>query len=353
MRTNESVRPNWRAPTGVLALLALLAGPSLAADPASMTWYFSSHPMISGTVVTVNDHQMVVNTDQGEQVTLEVDTRTMAPRDLGPGMVIRADFKALEDCRLYAQVVTALRGSASTERLQAYANTHDSPEAIARNATAEGGRWAQEPSRMTASGARVTSQQSMGAHSPGMVMKATPTTNDYVHSTRPMVSGRVVTVNDHRLVLRTNQGQRVGMVMDSQTMLSRAVAPGAFVRTEFARLKDGRYYAKIVDIVGEGVAEREQTYAHTIDSDNLVAQDVQDCDPVYAGTGGAVTSAVPRRNVSVYSEPISARSEPESDAELPLTLPQTASGQPLLLLLGALSLGAAAAVKFARGFTNR
>jgi len=39
--------------------------------------------------VTLNDHQMVVDTDQGEQVTLEVDSRTIAPRDFGPGMVMR------------------------------------------------------------------------------------------------------------------------------------------------------------------------------------------------------------------------------------------------------------------------
>lgn len=347
MRTNETGRTTWRAPTGALALLVLLAGTALAADPASMTYYFSSHPMISGTVVTVNDHQMVVNTDQGEQVTLEMDTRTMAPRDLGPGMVIRADFKALEDCRLYAQVVTPLRGSASAERTQAYANTHDSPEVVARNATAEGSRHALDASRAATVGARVTSPQGSSQVSTGMVMKALPTTADYVHSTRPMVSGRVVTVNDHRLVVRTEQGQRVGMVMDSQTMLSRAVAPGTFVRTEFARLKDGRYYARVVDLTGAGVADREQAYAHTIDSDNLVAQDVQDCGAVYAGTGSAVTAAVAPRETRT-TEPVAARSEPAPVRERAETLPQTASGQPLLLLFGALSLAAAVAVKAAR-----
>jgi len=348
MRTTTPGRPSWRAPAGAFALVALMAGAALAADPASMTYYFSSHPMISGTVVSVNDHQMVVNTDQGEQVTLEVDTRTMAPRDLHPGMVIRADFRALEDCRLYAQVVTPLRGSESTERMQAYANTHDTPEVVARNATAEGSRRGHHPMQMATTGTRVTSTQTMSQPASGMVMKATPTTNDYVHSTRPMVSGRVVTVNDHRLVLRTEQGQRVGMVMDSQTMLSRAVEPGTFVRTEFARLKDGRYYAKIVDLVGSRVAEREQAYAHTIDSDNLLAQDVQDCGPVFAGSEGAVTYAAPAREMSSASEPIATR----SNAERPETLPQTASGQPLLLLFGALSLAAGAAVKFVRGFRN-
>ena len=59
-----------------------------AAVPSTTAYHFSSYPMILGTVVTVNDHQMVVDTDQGERVTLEVDTRTMASRDLAPGMVM-------------------------------------------------------------------------------------------------------------------------------------------------------------------------------------------------------------------------------------------------------------------------
>lgn len=369
MRTNVRGRTTWGATIGALALLALTAGTGLAADPASMTYYFSSHPMISGTVVAVNDHQMVVNTDQGEQVTLEVDTRTMAPRDLGPGMIVRADFQALEDCRFYARAITPLRGSASTERLQAYANTRDLPEVIARNATAEGARSGPGPSRSTPDGLRVTAQQRMGEHSTGSVMTATPTTADYVHSTRPMVSGRVVTVNDHRLVVRTEQGQRVGMVMDSRTMLSREVAPDTFVRTEFARLVDGRYYAKSVDIVGDRVAEREQAYAHTIDSDALVAQDVQDCDPVYAGSGTTLSAAAAPYETRETAAPVAARFEEEPVREapqavpqalpqtpsvtapetLPETLPQTASGQPLILLIGLLSIAAAGAMTLVRG----
>jgi hypothetical protein len=353
MRRHPPGRTTLTATAGALVLLVLTAGSLLAANPTSMNYYFSSHPMISGTVVSVNDHQMVVNTDQGEQVTLEVDTRTMAPRDLAPGMVIRTDFRALEDCRFYAQVITPLRGSASTERMQAYANTRDTPDVIARNATAEGGRYGLDPSRTAPTGARVTSPQAMSEHSPGAAMKAMPPTTAYVHSTRPMISGRVLTVNDHRLIVRTNQGRRVGMVMDSQTMLPRAVAPGTFVRSEFARLKDGRYYAKVVHLVDSRVAEREQAYAHTIDSEYLVAQDVQDCDPVYAGAGNAVTSVSAPYETRARLEPISARSEPAPVTERPQTLPQTASGQPLLLLFGVLSLAAAGAVQRVRGLRNR
>jgi hypothetical protein len=44
-------------------------------------------------------------------------------------------------------------------------------------------------------------------------------TVDYQFSTRPMTSGRVVSVNDHWLVVETDQGQKVGLVMDSHTMV--------------------------------------------------------------------------------------------------------------------------------------
>ena len=52
-----------------LALLALMVGPAMAETPSTTAYNFSSHPMISGTVARVNDHQMIVDTEQGEQVT--------------------------------------------------------------------------------------------------------------------------------------------------------------------------------------------------------------------------------------------------------------------------------------------
>jgi len=342
MRNHELRLSTWRAPVGALALLALVAGTAFAADPASMAYNFSSHPMISGTVVTVNDHQMVVNTDQGEQVTLELDTRTMAPRDLGPGMVMRADFRALEDCRLYATSINPVRGSASTERSQVYANTQDSPEVVTRNATASGSSrnvsW-----QVAGSGGRVTSPQGMREHSTGATMIATPSTRDYIHSTRPMVSGEVLSVNDHRLVVRSYQGQRVGMVMDSQTMLPGAVGPGTSIRAEFNRLKDGRYLAKEISLVDDEVADREQAYANTLDSDILVAENVTECGAVFA-TSNPVTAYVEPRQVLGASTERPAQTEPTSE------LPQTGSGQPLMLLLGIFGLGAAGVVKFFRGF---
>jgi hypothetical protein len=334
-----------------LLLAMLLIGVQLAraaeavtvpvAVPSTTAYHFSSHPMISGTVVTVNDHQMVVDTDQGERVTLEVDTRTMAPRDLAPGMVMRAEFLALEECRFYAQRIMPVRGGMSTNRLQAYANSRDSREPLARNASASGGYASQARAE-----GRESSPQTMGEHSPGTVMTATPTTADYRFSTRPMLSGRVITVNDHRLVVETDQGQRVGLVMDSRTMVPGQVAPGSVMRAEFTQMKDGRYYAKRISRSGSGIADREQAYAHTRDSDLVIAGNPADCGFVSAATGNTVTS-LERREAA--SDPVVGQSAPVPVAESPTTLPQTASNRPLILLLGLLALGSAGVVTVVRG----
>lgn len=343
MSTNQALRAAWSAGTCAL-VLALFAGSAMSAVPTSTAYHFSSHPMISGTVVTVNDHQMVVNTDQGEQVTLEIDSRTMAPRDLAPGMVMRAEFLALEDCRFYAQRIMPVRGGTSTDRFQAYANTRDSYDAMGRNTSAY--RAHEKSHGVTAE--RVTVPQTMGEHSEGTVMIATPTTSDYQFSTRAMVSGRVVSVNDHRLVIDTDQGQRVGMVMDSNTMLPGEVAPGTFVRTEFTPLQDGRYYAKRVSPIRSTVAEREQAYAHTRDSDLLLAASPEDCGFVTVSNGNSTTSMIERRE-RIPASPVVVEQVPAPVAEDMEELPQTASRQPVVLLLGLLALAAAGVVAVVRG----
>ena len=111
---------------GVLTMLCAAAPPLHAETvqatiPSTTAHYFSSRPMIAGTVVTINDHQMVVDTEQGERITLLVDSRTMAPRDLAPGMTVRTEFAALENCRFHADRVVPVRAGMASQRLQAYA----------------------------------------------------------------------------------------------------------------------------------------------------------------------------------------------------------------------------------------
>ena len=373
MKTNQRIQNPGRMAISMFALMALGAGTALAATPSTTAYFLSSHPMISGTVVTVNDHQMVVDTDQGEQIAMEVDSRTMAPRDLAPGMVARVEFRALEDCRFYAERVFAIRTGMPTERLQAYANTRDDREAVARSSPATGG----DHRAYLASEAGPRYRESLPASadriSVGPITSAMPATAGYVFSTRPMISGRVVSVNDHRLVVDTNQGQRVAMVMDSRTMVPGEVEPGSVLRTEFKRMQDGRYYAQRITLVEGGAAEREQAYAQTRDSDIQLAQNSSDCESVTMAPVPAATSALERRDSGVTGNLIASEqvAEPEGAqvaateteqmgepaaspvdepaAERPETLPQTASHQPLILLLGLLAVGSAGVVSVVRG----
>src|SRR2546428_11524998 len=109
----------------VLSVFAVivLAGTALAAIPSTTDYLLATQPMISGRVVSVNDHAMVVDTDQGQQVTLAVDSRTMVPTDLGPGMVMRVEFKVIENGHFYAKRVIPIRSGVSTSRELAYART--------------------------------------------------------------------------------------------------------------------------------------------------------------------------------------------------------------------------------------
>jgi uncharacterized OB-fold protein len=326
-----------------------MAGIALAEFPSSTAYHFSSHPMISGTVVSVNDHQMVVDTDQGERVTLELDTRTMAPRDLAPGMVMRAEFRALEDCRLRAERIMPIRGDMSTERTQAYANTRDSREVIARSTSTRDDGYRDVTAYRAGAEGRESVPLTAGEPSPGAMMTATPNTAAYRFSDRPLISGGVVAVNDHRLVVRTDQGQVLGMVMDSRTMVPREVEPGSVVRVEFTRMEDGRYYAKRVSQISGVTAEREQQYAHTRDSDLVLAQNALDCGFTSAGTGNTAAAVDERPTVVAAADPVISESSPADDAERPDTLPQTASHQPLVLLLGLFALGSAGLIALARG----
>jgi hypothetical protein len=111
--------------TVVVSILALmvLAGSALAAIPSTTDYLLATQPLISGKVASVNDHMMVVDTDQGGHVTLAVDSKTMVPTDLAPGMAMRVEFKAMPDGHLYARRVTPIRSGVSTGRELAYART--------------------------------------------------------------------------------------------------------------------------------------------------------------------------------------------------------------------------------------
>ena len=285
MKSTERVARRHKAgwiQLGVLTLLVAAATPlraeiSPAAIPSTTEHHFSSRPMIAGTVVRVNDHQMVVDTEQGERITLEMDSRTMAPSDLAPGMPVRTEFSALENCRFHASRVPPVRAGTSIKRLQAYANTNETGTHVASTAPSYRHAAVQGPGRTRYSANAVQS---------------TPGTMDRYYSTHPLIAGTALSVNDHRLVVETDQGRRVAVVMDSRTAVPRELGPGSLVRAEFKRMQDGRFYASRVHVVGAGDLMRVQAYANTVDNDIASAGVIGDCESVTKPPGNSATATV-------------------------------------------------------------
>jgi hypothetical protein len=350
---------------GILAMLCAAAPPLHAetvpaAAPQTTAHFFSSRPMIAGTVVTVNDHQMVVDTDQGERITLQVSSRTMAPRDLAPGMTVRTEFAALENCKFHADRVIAVREGMSPSRQQAYANTHATRDNLA----------AQAAMNRTA-GYRTAANESRPPGPRSNIMRAMPGTQDHHYSSRPLISGRVMSVTDHRVVVETDQGRNVALVMDSRTMVPREISPGSLLRAEFREMDDGRYYAQRIHLIGSEAEYREQAYANTVDNDFATAGTIGDCESIVPTPGTSATSAsvashAPTSGTGTTDHGATsdhmdhgATTQTTTDAEQDRvaaneaydrdgTLPETASQRPLYLLLGLLALGSAGVVTFLR-----
>ena len=364
---------------GALTLLCATAPPLHAETvqatiPSTTAHLFSSRPMIAGTVVTVNDHVLVVDTEQGERITLEVDTRTLLPRDLAPGMTVRTEFAALENCHFHADRVIPVRAGMSAQRLQAYAHPGESRENHVSTAANETRRPA--------------------ASSRGSIGRPMPGTLEHLYSTRPLISGTVLSVNDHRMVVKTDQGRRVALVMDSRTMVPRAIAPGSRLRAEFKEMQDGRFYAQRIHLVGSDAKYREQAYANTIDNDIASAGIIGDCESVRPTPGNSTTATMAsyqsngygngsgghggsagqnqtsyrdgsagqnggagRDGSSASSGDGTAADDEGRDVNYREngrtgTLPQTASPRPLVLLLGLLALGSAGVITFVRTRTG-
>ncbi len=196
------------------------------------------------------------------------------------------------------------------------------------------------------------------ALSAGLSYAAIPNTTDFLNRTSPMISGTVFSVDDRQIVVDTDQNQRVTLVMDSRTMLPVDLAPGMVMRAQFRVMENGQYYvSRITPIRDEKVAPGGRASAN-VHGDAL---DLARADMARAHMPPAAkTSAVlPEQAVLVAQAPLAERasaSEPPVVTELsaandePKTLPQTASGHSLLVLLGLLALAGAGTVRLTRRF---
>jgi hypothetical protein len=287
----------------------MVAGSALAAIPGTTEYLNALQPMLTGKVISVNEHQVVVATEQDETVVLSLDSGSMVPVDVAPGMAARVEFKVLDDGRKLVKRMIPIRDGMNVNRELAYSTERD--DAMARYASTSDGEGSDEGASR-ASTALSSTNQSLGTS-----LASTPSTDAYMVAMNPMIAGRVLRVNDHRIVVDTDQGQRVALEMDSRTIVPVNLASGMTVRVEYKTMEDGPKYAqRITPIKSDANTNAELSYVEPYERHEHMTQ----------------------------VEPVPAR-EPVSE---PQSLPQTAGNQPLIALLGFLALGAAGAVAIGR-----
>ncbi|HEY6866328.1 MAG TPA: LPXTG cell wall anchor domain-containing protein [Candidatus Eisenbacteria bacterium] len=150
----------------VIAVIAVmvLAGSALAAIPNTMDYVLATQPMISGKVASVNDQTLVVDTDQGKQVTLGMDTHTMVPTDLAPGMVAWVEFRVDKEGQYYARRIIPVRGGANSGRELAYTKLHEEGAPMASETQASSGGSSTETPATAAGEAGAGAAGAAGAH---------------------------------------------------------------------------------------------------------------------------------------------------------------------------------------------
>jgi len=333
-----------RKPTGsavlftALLLLIVMAGAALAATPTTTDYRNATTPMITGTASLVNEHQLLIQTEQGEEVLLSLDTRTMVPADLAPGMMMRVQFKYLEDGSRLAERVIPIRNGEKTTRELAYSNERQD-------------NYSYGDAQLAATGeTRATETHDYGSHaydthvSPtgsvtnqplGTPLKPVPSTQAYRIATEPALAGRVGMVNDHHIVVDTDQGHSVPVEMDSRTLIPSDLQSGMGVRVEYKTLEDGTKLAtRVTPLQGVAVPEREMATSSTS------ASQEEAVPASYNGGTTAQGQMAQNETDNESQEHANTNGNPDNDRRLP----KTASNEPLIATLGLLSLAAAGAL---------
>jgi LPXTG-motif cell wall-anchored protein len=321
--------------TMVLALLLICtASGALAAIPSTADDRNATQPLITGRVLMVSEHDMVVSTEQGNEVPLTLDTRTMVPADLSRDMMVRVEFHYLDDGTRYAKRIIPIRHGQRLTRELAYSRERDDDEAEVRYAAAYVS-GEPRPSRV----ASVTNQRLDRAITP------IPSTDEYHVATQAMVVGRVISVTDHRIVVDTDQHERVALEMDSRTLVPTDLRSGIGVRIEYRAVDNGaRLATRVVPIrydrMGQGLVEEEASSPQ----EDFDATSIDASTAEYRGDADDDEAVVAQANDTENA----GDGDRDADDVERGALPQTSSNEPLLVLLGLLALGTGAAVLLRR-----
>lgn len=108
----------------VVTCMTLLAGTAMAdlktpsrsaIDPTTPPPLGPEVPLIIGTIVTLDERQVVLDTHDGNTVSFMVDSRTMMPTHIAPGQPMKVQFKVLESGAYMAQRFTPIYGEEGRE----------------------------------------------------------------------------------------------------------------------------------------------------------------------------------------------------------------------------------------------
>ena len=333
------IRRSGLATTASL-LLMLTAGSALAAIPGTADWRNATQPMITGRVVQLSEHGVVVATEQGGEAPLTMDSNTMLPADLSQDMMVRIEFHYRDDGTRLAKRIIPIRHGQRITRELAYSQERDDDQVVARYAMAYA-----EPEPRPSRVASATNQPL------GTPLRPIPSTDEYKVATTAMVVGRVIAATDHRVVIDTDQGQRVALEMDSRTLVPTDLQSGIGVRVEYTSLDNGAHLAKrIVPIrfdrhEGEQVT-MEQDLAYPTDEELQQMPDAQTAEYEDQGDDSdhdaMMAADVGDHDADADHDDQMAADEDEG------ALPTTSSQEPLLVLLGLLALGTGAAFMLRR-----
>ncbi len=104
-------------------LVAAVAGLARA-DWTARGYAANNEPLLTGTVISADEHSLVLKTDDGEQMTLLVDSRTLLPTELTPGTWVKVEFHLMENGSYRALRVTPEWGREARAEQNAMSMSH-------------------------------------------------------------------------------------------------------------------------------------------------------------------------------------------------------------------------------------